>query len=81
MTRTPAQIVGARAIVITSAVMRDDHLRELEARRAKLADDADLIAVQLELWPDARLRRMLEAVVMEINRIDVALAAARSHVA
>jgi hypothetical protein len=36
-----------------------------------------LIAVQLELWPDAHLRRMLEAVVTEINRIDVMLAAER----
>jgi hypothetical protein len=57
--------------------MRDDQIRELEARRAKLADDADLIAVQLELWPDAQLRRMLEAVVGEINSIDRQLAAAR----
>lgn len=57
--------------------MTREYLEALEQRRAKLADDADLIAVQFELWPDAQLRRMLEAVVMEINRLDVVIAAAR----
>jgi ribosomal 50S subunit-associated protein YjgA (DUF615 family) len=55
--------------------------QELEARRAKLAADADAIEAMFERWPDVQLRRMLEAVVMEINRIDVMLAAQRSRVA
>jgi hypothetical protein len=52
-------------------------LEQLMERRARLADEADALARELELWPSPALHKRLEHVVREIDRLDRQLEASR----
>jgi ribosomal 50S subunit-associated protein YjgA (DUF615 family) len=60
---------------------RDDHFDALERRRARLAEDAEVLADLIDVYPTAEARRLLKCLASEIDTLDRIIAGRRDSAA